>query len=162
MPYFAIFVVQKMQLSDLMAIQADHKFENDKFIIEYYPDDETVEFLMKDGEIDKQDIVDMHNATLAMTKTRKYATLFRAMDFFSITSEARQEGSKKHYSAFVTIQAFVVKNMAQRLLGNFIMKFNSPVRETRLFSNYPDAKEWIKKRLAEIEIEEVAKSASIQ
>jgi len=124
-----------------------NRFENDKYIIEYYPEESTVEFMMKNLEIEKKDIVEMHQVVLGFTQTRNYATLFRAMDFFSITSEARIEGSKRHYSAFVTVQAFVVKNLAQKLIGNFIMKFNAPVRETRLFSTFEEARAWIKTKV---------------
>lgn len=139
----------------------ENRFENDKYTIEYFPEEQTVEFLMKDLELEKQDIIEMHRATLAMTKTRNYATLFRAMDFFSITSDARAEGSKRHYSAFVIVQAFVVKNLAQRLIGNFIMRFNTPVRETKLFSNYEDAKEWLQFKLKEKEKEAAAKKKEL-
>jgi len=124
-----------------------NRFENDKYIIEYYPVESTVEFMMKNLEIEKKDIVEMHKVVLGFTQTRNYATLFRAMDFFSIASEARIEGSKRHYSAFVSVQAFVVKNMAQKLIGTFIMKFNTPVRETKLCSTYEEARTWIKSKV---------------
>lgn len=123
------------------------RFENAKFIIDYFPSEKIVEFLIKDQELEKEDIIEMHREVLRMTQTDTYATLFSAMDFFSITPEARKEGSKRHYSAFVIVQAFVVKNMAQRLFANFIMKLNTPVRETRLFSSYDEARAWLKKRI---------------
>jgi len=125
-----------------------NRFENDKYLIDYFPEEHIVEFLMKNKEIEKEDVIAMHNAVLAMTGTEPYATLFMAMDFFSISSEARAEGAKEHYSDFVIVQAFVVKNLAQRLIGNFIMKFNAPVRETRLFSNPDDARVWLKLKIA--------------
>jgi hypothetical protein len=131
--------------------QAELRFENAKFIIEYFPSEKIVEFLIKDQELDTEDVVEMHRATLNLTRTEHYATLFSAMDFFSITAEARNEGSKRHYSAFVIVQAFVVKNMAQRLFANFIMKLNAPVRETRLFSTYDDARAWLRKKVAQHE-----------
>ncbi len=124
-----------------------NRFENNKYIIEYFPEEKTVEFFMKDQEIEKEDIAEMHQATLSFTGTENYATLFRAMDFFSITAEARAEGSKRHYSAFVTFQAFVVKNMAQRLIGNFILKFNTPIRESRMFTDYEEAHAWLQTKI---------------
>ncbi len=137
-------------------------FENHKFIVEYFPERKTVEFFMKDEEIEKEDIVAMHAVTLAMTQTAHYATLFRAMDFFSITAEARAEGQKRHYSAFVTLQAFVVKNLAQRLIGNFIMKFNTPLRESKLFSNYEEARAWLEVKIPEFEAGEKAKLKKVK
>lgn len=129
----------------------DFRFENDKFIIGYFPHEKIVEFLIKDKELDKADIIDMHRETIRLTQTENYATLFSAMDFFSITAEARTEGSKRHYSAFVIAQAFVVKNMAQRLFANFFMKFNRQLRETRLFNSYGEAHAWLRKKVAQRE-----------
>lgn len=130
-------------------LRTDLRFENERFIIEYLPSEKIVEFLIKDKEIEKADIILMHRETLRLTQTESYATLFSAMDFFSISAGARNEGSKRHYSAFVIAQAFVVKNMAQRLFANFIMKLNRPVRETRLFNSREEARAWLKKKIAQ-------------
>jgi len=129
-------------------------FENTKFKIIYFPEEKIVEFYMKDIEIEKTDIVEMHAVTLLMTDGAKYANIFSAQDFFSISNEARSEGSKHYYSKDLIAQALVVKNLAQRIIGNFIMKFNKPVRETRMFSNRKDAKLWVQGR---IKVYEVAK-----
>lgn len=128
--------------------RSELRFENDKFAIEYHPAQKIVEFLIKEQELEKADIIKMHNETLRLTQTESYATLFSAMDFFSISAEARNEGSKRHYSAFVIAQAFVVKNMAQRLFANFIMTLNRPGRETRLFNSREEARAWLKQKVA--------------
>lgn len=125
-----------------------NRFENEKFIVEYYPEETIVEFFVKDVEFEIEDVIEMHSVTLGFTQTRNYATLFRAMDFFSLSNEARVEGSKRHYSAFVIVQAFVVKNLAQRLVANFVMRFNKPVRETGLFSTAEDARKWLNTKVA--------------
>jgi hypothetical protein len=142
------YYIRIAKLQTMQERMPANRFENSKYIVEYFPGESTVEFLMKDKEIDAQDVIEMHKVVLSFTQMRPYATLFKAMDFFSLTTEARVEGSKKHYSAFVLVQAFVVKNLAQRLIGNFIMKFNTPVKESRLFANAEDARDWIAMRMA--------------
>jgi hypothetical protein len=126
-------------------------FENNKYKIVWFPEERIVEFYMKDIEIEKQDIIEMHAETLKMTGGLKYASIFAAQDFFSITGEARNEGSKPLYSKDLIVQALVVKNLAQRLIGNFIMKFNKPVRETKMFATHEEGKLWVLSKIKEIE-----------
>ena len=129
----------------------ENKFENTKYRIIYFPEEKVVEFYMKDLEIEKEDIIEMHTETLHITNGTKYASIFSAQDFFSISGEARTEGSKPYYSENLIAQALVVKNLAQRLIGNFIMKINKPVRDTRMFSNHADAKIWVLVKIKEHE-----------
>jgi hypothetical protein len=126
-------------------------FENAKYKIIWFPEEKIVEFCMKDIEIEKQDIIEMHEQTLKMTGGLKYANIFTAQDFFSITGEARVEGSKPYYSKNLMVQALIVKNLAQRLIGNFIMKFNKPVRETKMFATREEGKVWVLSKIKEIE-----------
>ncbi len=126
-------------------------FENNKFKIVYFPKEKLVEFYMKDIEIEKADIIEMHVETLRITKGAKYASIFSAQDFFSITGEARAEGSKPFYSQNLIAQGLVVKNLAQRLIGTFIMKFNRPIRDTKMFPNSKEAKTWVEAKIKEYE-----------
>lgn len=129
----------------------ENRFENAKFGINYFPTESIVEFYMKAEEIDVNDVKEMHAVCLAMTKGNKYANIFSAEDFFSITGEARAEGSKPVYSEYLIAQALVVKNMAQRLLGNFVMRVNKPVRPTKMFANKEDARVWVLAKIREFE-----------
>jgi len=124
-----------------------NKFENDKFSIEYFPEESLVDFSMKDQEIDVSDIILMHEIVLGFAKGNKYGTVFSAQSFFSISAEARKEGGQPKYNEFVIVQGFVVHNLAQRLLGNFIMKFHSGRKQIRLFSNHQEARKWVKGRI---------------
>ena len=129
-------------------------FENNKYRIIYYRSEKVVEFYMKNLEIGKEDIIEMHKITLILTEGEQYASIFSAEDFFSITTEARTEGSKPYYSQNLIAQALVVKNLAQRLIGNFIMRINKPVRDTKMFAGKAEAKVWV---LAKIKEHEAAK-----
>ncbi len=126
-------------------------FENSKYKIVYTHDKKLVEFYMKDIEIEKLDIIEMHTETLRLTDGKKYVSVFSAKDFFSITGEARAEGAKPHYSKNLIAQALVVKNLAQRLIGNFIMKINKPASETKMFAEHEEAKLWVSTKVAEYE-----------
>lgn len=126
-------------------------FENNKYRIAWFPQEKIMEFYMKDIEIEKEDIIEMHRQALLLARGSKYANVFSAKDFFSITNEARNEGSKPIYSKDLIAQALVVKNLAQRLIGTFIMKFNKPVRETKMFPEFADARIWAAAKVKEYE-----------
>jgi hypothetical protein len=121
----------------------ERKFENNRFSIEYFPFEKRVDFFIKNEEISKEDVIEMHIQTLQLTKGAEHTNLFRAQEFFSINAEARAEGEKPHYADGLIAQAFVVKNLAQRLIGNFIIKVNKPARLTRMFTDYEEATRWL-------------------
>ncbi|MGZ3864260.1 MAG: DUF7793 family protein [Bacteroidia bacterium] len=129
----------------------DNIFENKKYKIIWHPDERYVEFYMKGEELDREDVIEMHKQTLLMTKGEKCANIFSAQDFFSISSEGREEGAKPYYLENLIVQAFVVKNLAQRLLGNFVMKFNQPAKETRMFTSVEEARKWVLVKVKEYE-----------
>ncbi|MGZ3867098.1 MAG: DUF7793 family protein [Bacteroidia bacterium] len=134
-----------------MTVLVGNTFENNKYKIAWLPELKTVEFYMKDQELDRDDVMEMHKHTLEITKGEKYANIFSAQDFFSISTEGREEGAKPYYSENLIVQALVVKNLAQRLLGNFVMKFNNPKKETRLFSSVEEARKWVAVKIKEYE-----------
>jgi hypothetical protein len=137
----------------------ENKFENEKYTIRYFPDESIVEFFMKDQEIEAKDVIEMHDIVLDFVKGRKYGTIFSAQSFFSLSSGARSEGAKPKYSELVIAQAFIVKNLAQRLLGNFVVRFLPRPKQAKLFTDYQEARKWI---LAKIENNKKNKGAGTE
>ena len=41
-------------------------------------------------------------------------------------------------------EAVLIRNMAQRIIGNFYLKFDRPKKPVRLFDNMPEAEAWLK------------------
>ena len=138
----------------------ENRFENNKYKIDWFPKEKIVEFYMKDLEIEAEDVAEMHRQTLLLTKGMPYANIFSAQDFFSISGEARTEGAKPHYSENLIAQALVVKNLAQRLIGNFVMKLNKPIRDTKMFSTREEGKAWVLKKIKEYEVKTDLKGAA--
>jgi hypothetical protein len=129
----------------------ENRFENKKYTIAWFRDEKIVEFNINELELEREDIIEMHKQTILLTKDEKYASIFTAKDFMSITGDARAEGAKPMYSGNLIAQALIVKNLAQRLVGNFIMKFNSPAKEMKMFSTYEEGKAWVLKKIKEYE-----------
>ncbi len=125
----------------------ENRFENHKYIIQYFPEESIVQFYMKDQEIEAKDVIEMHQVVLGFVKGKKHGNIFKAQSFFSLGADARAEGAKPIYSELLIAQAFIVKNLAQRLMGNFVMRFLPRPRQTRLFTNEVEARQWILEKI---------------
>ena len=121
-------------------------FENQKYRIEYLPKEGLIDILVKDQPIEREDIIEMHREVMQLTSHKEHCNLFRAKDFLNLTPEARIEGARYEYSENLISQAFVAKNLAQKIIGNFVLRFNKPKVSTRLFTNEEEAKVWLAKQ----------------
>ncbi|HEY1038642.1 MAG TPA: hypothetical protein VGF30_04515 [Bacteroidia bacterium] len=61
----------------------------------------------------------------------------------SVDSETRMYVATPEALRFSLAEAVVVNNIAQRILGNFYIKFDKPPVETRLFDTVEDAENWL-------------------
>jgi hypothetical protein len=69
-------------------------------------------------------------------------SIFAEDNLFS--KEAREYVSSNEVSSFVKADAFVIKSLALKIVGNFYLKFNKPTRPTRMFNDTETAVQWIK------------------
>lgn len=65
--------------------------------------------------------------------------------YSDIEAEARHFMSTPEALRFSLAEAYVLKSVSQRLLGNFYIRFQRPPVPTRLFSNVPEARQWLLK-----------------
>lgn len=75
---------------------------------------------------------------------KKLPVLIISHSFSIPTEETRLFLAEKDSSPFAAAEAYVIHSMAQKIIGNFYLKFNKPQRPTRLFNNKKDALEWLK------------------
>ncbi len=59
------------------------------------------------------------------------------------TSEAREFSASKEGLRFSMAEALVVKNLAQKLIVSFYLKFNKPSKPSRAFNTEEEAIEWL-------------------
>ncbi len=75
---------------------------------------------------------------------KKFLLLFIAGNDTSVATEARYYASTPEANVYTIASAFVVKNIAQKLLGNAYVTFNKPVTPTRIFTDEDEAVKWLK------------------
>jgi hypothetical protein len=74
---------------------------------------------------------------------KKFLLLFTAGSDTTVTTESRYYASTPEANRFTIASAFVVKSIAQKLLGNAYVTFNKPITPTRIFTNEQDAIDWL-------------------
>jgi hypothetical protein len=99
---------------------------------------------MKPNKVLKQnDGEDIVKGLAEMGNGRKFLLLFTAGEDTSVSTEARYYASTPEANKFTIASAFVVKSVAQKLLGNAYVTFNKPVTPTRIFTDEADAIKWL-------------------
>lgn len=130
-------------------------FRNNKFEIriEHLP---ILRLTVFEGvDIEFEDVLEMSAAFREIAKGEKFAVLLDATKPFTVSPEARTFIASKELTSDRMAAAFVTRSLANRIVGNFFIKFNKPATPTKLFSEEAPAIEWLK------EIVEKEKSSSI-
>lgn len=61
-----------------------------------------------------------------------------------MTQECRQHFAGQEHNKTLTKAALIVTNPISRLLGNFFLGLNRPIKPTKLFTDYDAALKWLK------------------
>lgn len=93
-------------------------------------------------EIDHLD--EIHEATKLLCRGEKILQLINTTPYSSVSTEARRKMGGPKYTAYSRAEAFVIHSLAQRILGNYYLKFDRPVVPTKLFTDYNKAMAWLK------------------
>lgn len=75
---------------------------------------------------------------------RKFPLLFIAGSFTLANTEARQYAASEEANRYTLASAFVVNNIAQKLMGQAYVSFNHPITPTRIVTNEEGAVTWLK------------------
>jgi len=108
--------------------------------------------LLENAEIDIDESKLMQQVSLSITGDKKFVALIDARAEVILSKESREWGSTAEGQKNLVAQAIVVNSLANRLVGNFIIKFHKPIAKTRLFSDKRSALLWLReqKRIAGI------------
>jgi hypothetical protein len=99
--------------------------------------------LKENVTLNLKDAEDMVRTFGEMGEGKKFPLLFIAGSDTSVNTEARYYASTPEANRFTIASAFVVKSVAQKLLGNAYVTFNKPITPTRIFTNEQDAHDWL-------------------
>jgi hypothetical protein len=103
--------------------------------------------LLQEKEIDLEKAVTNFEASKLITRGRRYAAFTDARGFMSITKEGMAYGGTPEVNEPVIAHAILINSLANRLLGNFLIKFYKPPAPTRIFTTESEALEWLRERI---------------
>jgi hypothetical protein len=95
-------------------------------------------------EIDLKEAIEIIDKIGEFTEGKKVPVLNMAGISTSATSSAREHSASPAGVKYTMADAYVVNNLAQKILGNFYISFNKPMVNTRIFDDKEKAVEWLK------------------
>jgi hypothetical protein len=104
-------------------------------------------------DINSNEVMDVKHIKLGeeflkgISDSNKFPLLFFVGEFSLPTDEARLYQAREESNPYASAEAYVINSLAQKLIGNFYLKFNKPVRPTKFFHNMEEAAEWLKEFL---------------
>jgi hypothetical protein len=101
-------------------------------------------FIKKDRFLTLDDVHEVLEVVMNWGESNKYLHLFEGGYNSSIDTDVREWASSDSQNKHTVADAIIVKNMAQRIVGNFYLQFNRPVKPTKLFTNKKDSIEWLR------------------
>ena len=105
--------------------------------------DNIVQVQMKDNfECELEDSKKIVESITKVSGDNKYPLLAIYSDFNAFSKEATDFVSK---STATLADALVGNGIAFRMVGNFYLNFNKPIRPTRLFNDMESALKWLEK-----------------
>lgn len=108
-----------------------------------------VENIMLEGEeIEVEDMREVKKHNLIATQGKKYAVLIVTSDFVGVSKAARELLAGGEIATNTVAYAFLIKNFAQRIVGNYYLRVNKPKTPTKLFTDRLKAIKWLGQELS--------------
>lgn len=120
------------------------KVEIDKAIITKI-EDKIICLQFKDGvDFEEDDAIETDKIFYDLCEGKPFCSLIDARVYGSISSKAREFFANDKLVKDIRIaEAFVLNNLATRMLAKFYINFNKPNNPIKIFSNVDDAKRWL-------------------
>jgi len=99
---------------------------------------------LPNSEVDEIEHQLNHNALFELVDgSKKYPALLDGDDFANVTPEGRKIVRELEPLIPVSARAMVIKQLGQRILGSFYIKYHKPIIPTKIFDNHVDALNWL-------------------
>jgi hypothetical protein len=115
--------------------------------ISYLAEGILVTRLIEGSEITLDNSVENFQKAMTLTGGKRYAAFTDARATVTISKEAMAFGSSEEANKMLIAQAILISSLANRLMGNFMIKFHKPKSPTKLFSDEEEAMSWLREKL---------------
>lgn len=106
--------------------------------------DGIIEIELKKGtEVSVQHVKEIVSAVEKAGKKKSYPILIKPNEFTFPNAEARKYMACEECNPYSLAEAYLIKSISQKMIGNFYLRFNKPFRPTKLFTSEEDAVKWL-------------------
>jgi hypothetical protein len=98
-------------------------------------------------ELDEHDAREMREVYLRLSGNQPFAILLDASEHFTPTKEASALLASREFSETRIAAAFVTDSLANKLFGNFFIRFNKPASPTKMFNDEARAFKWLEEQV---------------
>jgi len=107
--------------------------------------DGIMQFTVKhETNLEVTDVKAIVNTVGKIGKGKKFPNLVVIPAGVTFDKEAREFSAREEANVYTIADAFVIKSLAHKLIGNFYINFDKPVRPTKLFNSQTKAVKWLK------------------
>lgn len=110
-------------------------------------------------ELNEEDVREMRKIYLKFSENKPFAILLDAVYDFTPTEEARKLLASKEYTELRIAAAFVTNSLANKLFGNFFIRFNRPATPTRMFTDEKTAFNWLQIQVEKYELKQLVNTS---
>lgn len=123
-------------------------YSTDKFDCSVLEDGIVETFFKAGVQIEAEDLIRIKEMNLRMTEGRNYCVLVSADFMASFSKEARELSASENFVMNTKAKALVINGIGQRMIAQFYLKVNKPCIKTKVFSDRPEAIEWLRSELS--------------
>lgn len=95
-------------------------------------------------EFGVNDLKEINEAVGKLGDGKKFPNLVCVNHFLNVDAEVRKYAATEESNRYTIADAFVINSTALKLIGNFYIRFDKPVRPTRIFNSDIEAIPWLK------------------
>lgn len=96
--------------------------------------------------IDMEVFLNCQKYIRTLGEDKQYHFIFEFASFSEVDPELRKKRASNTGTEFSLSDALVISNLPQKMMGDFYLKFNKPVRPTKFFFSLEKAVEWSKEQ----------------
>jgi hypothetical protein len=100
----------------------------------------------KDCIVELDDVQEVVEWVGSIGSGEKYLNLMEAESNSEVDAEARAFAASNNQNQYTIADGMVMTSQAHRILSNFYMRFNKPVKPTKVFNNRTKAIQWLLKQ----------------
>lgn len=101
-------------------------------------------YLVPEKDFTIENAREISAAIFQLGNGKKFPLMIVAGEYTAPTPETRNFVADERSNKYILAEAYVIKTLSQKIIGNFYLEYNKPARPTKLFDSKEKAASWLK------------------